>query len=61
MTAELAGGRIMQTVVEIMDKRLLVVNFPIVKPEEFEPKRLTIDFRNGEWSADIFLQNGVKA
>lgn len=38
-----------------------VEDFPIVKPEAFVPKRLTIDFKNGEWSGDFFLQRGVKA
>jgi len=37
-----------------------VEDFPIVKPEAFVPKRLTIDYRNGKWSGDFFLQrNGT--
>lgn len=31
-------------------------DFPIVKPEAFVPKRLTIDYRAGKWIGDFFLQ-----
>jgi len=30
-------------------------DFPIVKPEAFVPKRLTIDYRGGEWKGDFSL------
>jgi hypothetical protein len=33
-----------------------VEDFPIVKPEAFVPKRLTIDYKGGKWSGDFFLQ-----
>jgi hypothetical protein len=33
-----------------------VEDFPIVKPESFVPKRLTIDYKAGKWSGDFFLQ-----
>ncbi len=33
-----------------------VEDFPIVKPEAFVPKRLTLDFKGGKWSGDFFLQ-----
>jgi hypothetical protein len=33
-----------------------VEDFPIVKPEAFVPKRLTIDYKAGKWSGDFFLQ-----
>jgi hypothetical protein len=32
-------------------------DFPIVKPEAFVPKRLTIDYRGGEWKGEFFLEN----
>ena len=31
-------------------------DFPILKPEAFVPKRLTIDYRSGRWVGDFFLQ-----
>ena len=31
-------------------------DFPIVKPEAFVPKRLTIDYRRGKWIGEFFLQ-----
>ncbi|HEY8887781.1 MAG TPA: hypothetical protein VIM35_04775 [Gallionella sp.] len=31
-------------------------DFPIVRPEAFVPKRLTIDFRRGKWIGEFFLQ-----
>lgn len=31
-------------------------DFPIVKPEAFVPKRLTIDYRGGKWVGEFFLQ-----
>jgi hypothetical protein len=34
-----------------------VEDFPIVKPAAFVPKRLTIDFRNGNWVGDFFCSN----
>ncbi len=33
-----------------------VEDFPIVRPEAFVPKRLTIDFRRGKWIGEFFLQ-----
>jgi len=36
-------------------------DFPIVKPEAFVPKRLTIDYRKGKWSGDFFLQKSQRA
>jgi hypothetical protein len=33
-----------------------VEDFPIVKPEAFVPKRLSIDYKGGRWSGDFFLQ-----
>jgi hypothetical protein len=33
-----------------------VEDFPIVKPEAFVPKLLTIDYKGGRWSGDFFLQ-----
>jgi hypothetical protein len=32
-------------------------DFPIVKPEAFVPKRLTIDFKAGKWQGEFFLKN----
>ncbi len=34
-----------------------LADFPIVKPEAYVPKRITIDFRNGQWTGDFFLKN----
>jgi hypothetical protein len=34
-----------------------VEDFPIVKPAAFVPKRLTIDYRNGNWVGDFFCSN----
>jgi len=34
-----------------------VEDFPIVKPGAFVPKRLTIDYRNGNWIGDFFCSN----
>ncbi|HQT25591.1 MAG TPA: hypothetical protein PLK99_03225 [Burkholderiales bacterium] len=31
-------------------------DFPIVKPEAFVPKRLTIDYGRGRWVGEFFLQ-----
>ena len=36
-------------------------DFPIVKPEAFVPKRLTIDFRRGKWIGEFFLQKNQPA
>lgn len=33
-----------------------VEDFPIVKPEAFVPKRLTIDYKGGRWMGEFFLQ-----
>ncbi len=33
-----------------------VTDFPIVKPEAYVPKRLTIDYKNGNWVGDFFLK-----
>jgi len=33
-----------------------VEDFPIVRPAAFVPKRLTIDFKKGNWVGDFFLQ-----
>jgi hypothetical protein len=33
-----------------------VEDFPIVRPEAFVPKRLTIDYKKGKWIGDFFLQ-----
>ena len=33
-----------------------LTDFPIVKPEAYVPKRITIDFRNGQWTGDFFLK-----
>ena len=33
-----------------------LTDFPIVKPEAYVPKRLTIDYKNGSWTGDFFLQ-----
>lgn len=38
-----------------------VEDFPIVKPEAFVPKRLTIDYKAGKWSGDFFLQKNQPA
>lgn len=32
-----------------------VTDFPICKPEACVPKRLTIDYKNGNWIGDFFL------
>lgn len=32
-----------------------VEDFPILKPESFVPKRLTIDYRSGRWVGEFFL------
>ena len=32
-------------------------DFPIVKPEAFVPKRLSIDYKAGNWVGDFFLQS----
>jgi len=34
-----------------------VEDFPIVKPGAFVPKRLTIDYRNGNWVGEFFCSN----
>lgn len=31
-------------------------DFPIVKPEAYVPKRLTIDYKAGKWVGEFFLQ-----
>ena len=31
-------------------------DFPIVKPEAYVPKRLTIDYKAGKWTGEFFLQ-----
>jgi len=36
-------------------------DFPIVKPEAFVPKRLTIDYKSGKWIGDFFLQKNQPA
>jgi hypothetical protein len=36
-------------------------DFPIVKPEAFVPKRLTIDYSGGEWKGEFFLQKDQPA
>ncbi len=33
-----------------------IEDFPIVKPQAFVPKRLTIDCKGGKWSGEFFLQ-----
>ncbi len=38
-----------------------VEDFPIVRPEAFVPKRLTIDYRSGKWIGDFFLQKNCSA
>ncbi len=35
----------------------LLTDFPIVRPEAYVPKRITIDFRHGQWIGDFFLKN----
>ncbi len=32
-----------------------VTDFPIVKPQAYVPKRLTIDYKNGNWTGDFSL------
>ncbi len=32
-------------------------DFPIVRPEAFVPKRLSIDYRGGKWMGEFFLDN----
>lgn len=36
-------------------------DFPIVRPDAFVPKRLTIDYKGGKWSGDFFLQKNLTA
>jgi len=36
-------------------------DFPIVKPEAFVPKRLTIDYKGGKWSGDFSLLKNLSA
>ncbi len=36
-------------------------DFPIVRPEAFVPKRLTIDYRRGKWIGEFFLQKNQLA
>ena len=36
-------------------------DFPIVRPEAFVPKRLTIDYQAGKWIGDFFLQKNHPA
>jgi hypothetical protein len=36
-------------------------DFPIVKPEAFVPKRLTIDYSGGKWIGEFFLQKNQPA
>lgn len=36
-------------------------DFPIVKPEAFVPKRLTIDYSGGKWKGEFFLQKNFPA
>ena len=38
-----------------------VEDFPIVRPEAFVPKRLTIDYKKGKWVGDFFLQKNQPA
>jgi hypothetical protein len=38
-----------------------VTDFPIVKPEAYVPKRLTLDYKNGNWIGDFFLQKNRSA
>ncbi|MEO6976077.1 MAG: hypothetical protein ABI144_09450 [Gallionella sp.] len=38
-----------------------VEDFPIVRPEAFVPKRLTIDYKKGKWMGDFFLQRDQAA
>ena len=33
-----------------------VEDFPIVRPEAFVPKRLSIDYKAGKWIGEFFLQ-----
>jgi len=35
-------------------------DFPIVRPEAFVPKRLSIDYRGGKWKGEFFLENQKK-
>jgi hypothetical protein len=35
-------------------------DFPITKPEAFVPKRLAIDYSEGKWKGEFFLQNNVR-
>ncbi len=32
-----------------------VEDFPIVKPEAFVPRKLSIDFRNGHWTGEFLM------
>lgn len=36
-------------------------DFPMVRPEAFVPKRLTIDYRAGKWMGEFFLQKNQSA
>lgn len=36
-------------------------DFPIVRPEAFVPKRLTIDYKRGKWIGEFFLQKNQAA
>jgi hypothetical protein len=36
-------------------------DFPIVKPEAYVPKRLTIDYKAGKWVGEFFLQKNQPA
>lgn len=36
-------------------------DFPIVRPEAFVPKRLTIDYKAGRWAGEFFLQKDQAA
>jgi len=36
-------------------------DFPIVKPDAFVPKRLTIDYKAGKWTGEFFLQKNQPA
>ena len=31
-------------------------DFPIVRPQAYVPKRLTIDYKGGKWTGEFFLQ-----
>jgi hypothetical protein len=36
-------------------------DFPIVRPEAFVPKRLAIDYRDGKWLGEFFLDKSPAA